>query len=131
MVALVLGAVNDLTTREARETVFDARKEDREWVAAAERNRESLGSLNMITNLSKRWFTSASTRLESGEKSQIANVRLTSWLRFVGSVLRIAAIGYGVWLVIGQELTPRGCDCRGSSGPYSVRADSQSNAQEA
>ncbi len=105
LITLTLGTVNELTTRNSRDITYKARKDDREWISSAERNRETVGSLNMAANLAKRWSRSAFARLDEGMRSQILNIYFAAAMRFVRQCLRILVLGFGLWLVINQELT--------------------------
>lgn len=102
LIALVLGSLNELFTRDSRDATYKARKHDREWVALAERSRETIGSLNMMTNFAHRWSHSAFARLAEGMRTQILNVYFISALRLVGRFLRIGILAVGIWLVIDQ-----------------------------
>ncbi len=105
LVTLVLGTLNEFMTRDSRDITYKARKDDREWVASAERNRETVGSLNMAANLAKRWSRSAFARLDEGMRSQTLNLYFAAAMRFVRRCLRIFMLGVGLWLVIEQRLT--------------------------
>ena len=105
MLTLVLGTVNELATRNARDATYEAKKEDRDWIESAERNRESLGSLNMVSNLAERWSRSARARLDEGMRTQSTNVYFTAAMRLVGRFMRIGMMGFGVWLVVQDTLT--------------------------
>lgn len=105
VIALVLGAANELAARDAREATHEARKDDREWIASAERNRESLGSANMATNFAGIWARSAFARLDEGMRTQSVNVYFSSAMRLAGRFLRIGMMGVGIWLVIDDVLT--------------------------
>lgn len=102
LIALVLGTLNELLTRDSRNATYKARKDDREWVAMAERSRETVGSLNMMTNFAHRWSHSAFARLDEGMRTQTLNVYFISALRLVGRFLRIGILAVGIWLVIDQ-----------------------------
>jgi PrtD family type I secretion system ABC transporter len=105
VITLVLGTVNELITRDSRDITYKARKDDREWIASAERNRETVGSLNMAANIAERWSQSAFERLDEGIKVRAINLYFEAAIRFVGRCLRMAVLGFGVWLVINQNLT--------------------------
>lgn len=105
LLMLVLGTLNELLTRDSRSATYQARKDDREWIASAERNQETVGALNMAANLARRWSRSASTRLDEGMRTRMRHVYFTSAMVFVGRCTRIALFGFGLWLVVDEELT--------------------------
>lgn len=105
LITLALGTVNELMTRESRDITYKARKDDREWISSAERNRETVGSLNMAANLAERWSRSAFARLDEGTRTQTINLYFAAAMRFVQRCLRIFVFAIGLWLVIEQKLT--------------------------
>ncbi len=105
LIALVLGTAYELLTRESRNATLKARKDDLEWIAAAERNRDTVGSLAAILSLSRRWSASAFRRLEESMRTRGAQVYLSAALRLVGRLIRIGVLGLGIWLVLEHELT--------------------------
>ena len=105
LTAFVLGIISERTTRDSREATFDARKDDREWVSAAERHQESLGSLTLVRNLTDKWSRSSRTRLNEAERTRAVNIYFIETTRLVGRLLRIGIIGVGIWLVIEESLT--------------------------
>lgn len=105
LITLVLATINELVTRDSRDITYKARKDDREWISSAERNRETVGSLNMAANLAKRWSRSAFARLDEGLRTQTLNLYFAAAMRFVRRCLRIFILGVGLWLVIEQKLT--------------------------
>lgn len=105
LITLVLGTLNELITRESRDATYQARKDDRDWIASAERHQETVGSLNMARNLAERWSRSAFARLDEGMRTRTLNVYFAAAMRIVGRCLRISILGVGLWLVIDQQLT--------------------------
>ena len=105
LITLILGTLNELITRDSRDAANQARKDDRDWVATAERHRETVGSMNMAANLAERWSRSASTRLDEGMRTQAINVYFAAAMSLVGRCSRIAILCVGLWLVIEQSLT--------------------------
>ncbi len=103
LIALALGAVNELITRDSRNATFKAGKHNRDLVASAEHNRETIGSLNSVQNLARRWSRNAFTRLDEGMRSQTINVYFAAGMRFVGRLVRIGVLGMGIALVISDQ----------------------------
>lgn len=105
LIALFLGAFNELVTRESRNAKFKAGSEDKEWIATAERNRETVSSLNVVNSFTELWSRSASSRSDEGMRTQTANIYFAASMRFVGRVVRIGVLGFGIWLVIDEVLS--------------------------
>ncbi len=105
LIALAFGTIYELVTRQARNATLKARKDDLEWISAAERNRDTVGSLDAILSLSRRWSRSAFRRLDESMRTRGAQVYLSAALRLVGRLIRIGVLGLGVWLVLEHELT--------------------------
>jgi ATP-binding cassette subfamily C protein len=105
LVALALGTGNELITRDSRNATLKAGRDDRELLASAERNRESIGSLGMVHNITRHWSRSAFARLDESKRTRTINVYFTAAMRLVGHFVRIGIYGVGIWLVIDQVLT--------------------------
>lgn len=105
LIALALGAANELLTRDSRSAAFKAGKADREWVASAERDRETVGSLNIVHGLTGLWSRSAFKRLDESARSRATSVYFAAGMRLVGRFVRIGILGIGVWLVVDDVLT--------------------------
>lgn len=105
LAALTLGFLNELMTRETRTAAYRARSDDRQWVASAERNRETVGSLSMAVNLAGLWSRSAFERLDEGMRTQTINIYFAGAMRFVRQCLRIGILAVGIWLYINETLT--------------------------
>lgn len=103
--ALGLGIAQELMTRSARETARQAQVDGRDWVAAAERNTETIGPLSMAGSLAERWSNAATERLDEGLRSRKVSVTVTAAMRFLGRCLRITLLAVGIYLVIQGELT--------------------------
>lgn len=102
---LALGLLQELLTRSAREAARRAQVDGREWVAAAERNSETIGPLSMAGSLAERWSEAASERLDEGLRSRKLTITMAAAMRFLGRCLRIALLAIGIWLVIDNGLT--------------------------
>lgn len=105
LVALILGTGNELITRDSRNAMFKAGKDDRELLASAERNRETIGSLDMVHSFTRHWSRSAFARLDESSRTRTINIYFSATLRLVGRFLRIGIFSTGIWLVIDQQLT--------------------------
>ena len=102
---LVLGVLHEATTREPRDAVGRAREGESEWIAAVERNAETVGPLGMTSNLAERWQREASTRHDEGYRSRSRAIATLGAMRFGRGALRIVGLSVGVWLVIVGQLT--------------------------
>lgn len=105
LLALILGTLNEWMTRDARNATYKAANEDQEWIASAERNRETVGSLNVVNSFTELWSRSALSRLAEAERTQTTNVYFAAGMRSVGRFVRIGVLGVGIWLVIDEVLT--------------------------
>jgi len=103
LIALTLGTANELITRDSRNATFKAGRNDRDLVASAERNQESIGSLNTLSNLARHWSQSAFIRLDEGMRTRAINVYFAAGIRFVGRLVRIGVLGAGITLVISEQ----------------------------
>lgn len=105
LLTIAIGTASELMTRDSRNATLKASREDREWVASAERQRDTVGSLNMGANLAERWFQKATDRSREANRTRTLHIYLESVMRIVERCLRIAVLGIGIWLVIGNHLT--------------------------
>lgn len=105
VIALLLGVINEVITRDARNATLKAGNADRQWVDSAQREQETIGSLKMIRNLTHLWSDSVSSRLDESMRSRAVNVYFTAGIRMVGRLVRIGVLGVGIWLVVEQTLT--------------------------
>lgn len=105
IVILILGICNEVVTRRSRNATFAANADRGEWVTSAERNRETVGSLSMGANIAELWYRSASERLNESDRTRKTNIYFLGAMRFVRRCLRIAVLGFGVWLVVEGSLT--------------------------
>jgi ABC-type protease/lipase transport system fused ATPase/permease subunit len=122
VLALALGVAQELMTRSARETARRAQVDGRDWVAAAERNSETIGPLSMAGSLAERWSDAASERLDEGLRSRKVTVTVAAAMRFLGRCLRIALLAVGVFLVIQDGLTLGAVVAAGVLGRTAYRA---------
>ena len=102
---ILLGVLQEHTTRDSRRASSNAHREASDIVETAERNKESVGALSMGSNLTERWRRTASDRLVERERIESRSLAFGSMIRTLGEILRIAMIALGVWLVIGGSLT--------------------------
>ena len=102
---LVLGVLHERTTREPRAAISQARADEGEWIAAAERNAETIGSLSMAKNLLARWQQDADVRHDETDRSQANNISTRAAVAFCRRGLRVIGLSVGVWLLIAGELT--------------------------
>lgn len=102
---VVLGVANELVTRPSRLGALAAGIDNNEWISSAERNRETVGSLSMGSSFAELWLRSASDRLDESDRTRRINIFFSSAARLVNRCLRIAVLGFGVWLVIEGNLT--------------------------
>jgi PrtD family type I secretion system ABC transporter len=79
--------------------------DDRHWLASAEQNRDTVAPLGMSGNLADVWSRSANERLAEKRRVATINVCFAEGMRFTTRILRVAIIGYGVWLVINDITT--------------------------
>ncbi len=105
VLALILGTINEWMTRDSRNATLKAGNEDQEWIASAERNRETVSSLNVVNSFTELWSRSAFSRLDEAERTQTTNVYFAAAMRSVGRFVRIGVLGVGIWLVIDEVLT--------------------------
>lgn len=104
LLAVLLGALSELISRDSRTTSFQAKKDALDWVTAAERHQDTVGSLNIMRNFAKRWCSSAFTRLDEKSRAQIIRIDFSAAIRTVGRLVRISIFAVGVWLVIYENL---------------------------
>lgn len=105
LIALILGAISERIARSSREASHIARKDDQDWISMAERHYETVSSLNVVRNFIKQWCSNTLTRLDEGMRAQTIHIYFVAAIRLVGRFLRISILGFGVWLVIEQDLT--------------------------
>ena len=122
VLALAFGVTQEMMTRSARETARRAQVDGRDWVAAAERNSETIGPLSMAGSLAERWSDAATERLDENLRSRKMIVTITAAMRFLGRCLRIALLAFGIHLVIQGELTLGAVVAAGVLGRMAYRA---------
>ena len=105
IVVLLLGIFNELMTRDSRSAAFAAGDEGEGWIASAERNRETVGSLSMGASFAELWSRTADERLEENDRTKRINICFVGAMRFVRRCLRIGILGFGLWLVIQEAMT--------------------------
>jgi PrtD family type I secretion system ABC transporter len=105
LLALILGVLNEYITRDSREATYKARQGDRDWIDSAERNQETVESLNMAMNFADRWSSNAFTKLDQGMRGQNFHLYFAAAMILIARFLRVAVFGVGIWLVINQSLT--------------------------
>lgn len=103
--ALGLGITNEFLTRESRNATLQAGTDNREWVASAERNRETLGSLNAVRSYADVWRRSAFARLDESMQTSRVNLYFAAGMRLLRRFLHVGVLGIGVWLVVAEVLT--------------------------
>ena len=104
----LLGLLNEVMTRNARREASKATMENRDWVATAERNVETIGSLNIASHLADRWSDSAQTRLHENLWTRLNTLAIADTMKFIESVQRVASYAIGIWLVITGALSVGG-----------------------
>jgi ATP-binding cassette subfamily C protein len=102
---VVLGVLQEWSTREPRRASSDAYREAGDLMLTAGRNKESVGALSMAPNLTERWRRSASSRLTERERIEARSTTFNSMIQALGEFLRIAMIAFGIWLVISGSLS--------------------------
>lgn len=105
VLVMALGLLQEFLTRSSREAARRAQLDGREWVAAAERNSETIGPLSMAGSLVEHWSASASERLDEGLRSRKLSIATSAAMRFFGRCLRIALLAVGILLVVQNGLT--------------------------
>jgi ABC-type protease/lipase transport system fused ATPase/permease subunit len=105
VVLILLGVLQEVVTRDSRRASSGASREAGDLMLDAERNRESVGALSMATNLTERWRRSAANRMAERERIAARSSTFLSMIQSLGEFLRIAMIGFGVWLVLAGSLT--------------------------
>lgn len=104
-VILILGVLNEILSRRSRSEATKATQERADWLAAAERDPELMGSFDIAGNLAKHWEQSSSERLEKNLSTRKVALATGDSMRFVETCQRIASYGLGVWLVLLGNLT--------------------------
>jgi PrtD family type I secretion system ABC transporter len=102
---IVLGILQELATRGARREARTASQESREIATSAERNFDTVGALSMSASLADRWDESARAGSRERERSDGRRTAFAAVIQGVGGLLRIGAIGLGVWLVLQNQLS--------------------------
>jgi len=105
LLAIALGVVNELVTRETRNAAMRAGNESDEWLDLAERNREAIGSLSEIRGVASAWRRSAFERLDKSMRTRRLNVYFSAAMRMVSRFLRVALLAIGIWQVVENSLT--------------------------
>jgi len=105
LLALILGTINEWLTRDSRNATYKAGNKDKEWIASAERNTETVASLNIVNSFTALWTRSAHSRLDEAEKTLTTNIYFAAAMRSIGRFVRIGVLGVGIWLVIDEVLT--------------------------
>lgn len=105
LLALIMGALNEFLSRESRNATRRAGEDARDWVSTAERERETVGSLNMVQSFAKRWSDGAITRQDENIRSRTLHINFSVGMRLVGQLVRISMLGVGIWLVINETLS--------------------------
>ena len=119
---VLLGALGEFLTRSSREAAHRASIDSREWVAAAERNSETIGPLRMAENVTERWSEATVERLDENMRSRRMAIHVSAAIRFCGRCLRIALLAVGLWLVIGDVMTLGGVIAAGFLGRMAFQA---------
>ena len=102
---MLLGVLQERTTREARHAARRATASAGDVVVAAERNIESVGALSMTPHLADRWQRLMAARGDERERTE-GRLAFFSFLKSsLRQILYIGAIGVGVWLVLQNILT--------------------------
>jgi ABC-type protease/lipase transport system fused ATPase/permease subunit len=101
----VLGALSELLTRSARNAATKATEDRGDWLATAERQIETIGSLRIAASLADRWDRSSSERIAENLSSRWYGLTSAESMRLVENLTRIASYGVGIWLVLKGELS--------------------------
>lgn len=102
---IVLGFLQEAFTRGPRREARAAAAESREITTSAERNFETVGALSMSASLAELWNERTRARSHERERSDGRRTAFAAMIQGVGGLLRIGAIGLGVWLVLQNQLT--------------------------
>ncbi len=102
---LLLALAREALLREPRRAAGDARDDARDIVAGAQRNADTVGALGMAANLTRRWHSSVSTRLEERDRAAARSDLMTAFEQGLYRLLYVGGMGAGIWLVILGELT--------------------------
>ena len=105
LLALLMGAMNELLTRDSRNATRRAGEDARDLIFTAERERETVGSLRAIGSFAKRWADSAVDRQSENLRTRSIQINFWAAIRLVGQVVRIGMLGVGIWLVINETLS--------------------------
>ena len=105
LIALALGTVNELATRDSRNATLKAGKANRTWLSVTERDPETAGSLNQINGLAELWSRDASERSREWIRTRFVNINFAAALLLVGRLVRISVFGIGIWFVITKTLS--------------------------
>ncbi len=105
MTALLLAIIDERIARKAQITTYKAGRDDQDWIAAAERNHETLGSLNVVTNFVRRWHNTAFVRLDETMRARLVNIYFETMVYAIGIFVRITSIVISVGFVIREEMS--------------------------
>jgi ABC-type protease/lipase transport system fused ATPase/permease subunit len=104
-IALVLGTVNEVATRDSRNATLKANKANSEWLSITERDPEAAGSLNQLNGLAGLWKRDANERSREGMRTRAVSLNFNAALQLIGRLVRIGVFGVGIWLVIENKLS--------------------------
>lgn len=102
---LLLGLMERRLTLLPKTTLSSTSNDARSIVNSAERNAETIGVLNMATNLTERWHDNIVTNLEERDRSQSRTALFASLNKGLYRCLYVGGMGTGVWLVVQNSLT--------------------------
>ncbi len=104
-IILVLGVLNETLSRGSRSKATRATRDRADWLSAAERDPEVMGSSSVAGNLAKHWEQSSSKRLDQNLSTRWISLATGDSMRLVETCQRIACYGLGIWLVLAGNLT--------------------------
>ena len=108
ILALVLGWLNEITTRQARKNASIASMDSQDWLISVERNAKTVASLNMVKNLVERWYRESSRRHEENKRTRSNTLMIRGCMKLIAHALHILTFAIGVWLVIEGSMSVGG-----------------------
>ncbi len=102
----IIALINEMVTRTLLRRASGASINALRHAEAAVRNADVIEAMGMMSNLTDRWNRQNSEALQFQGQASRRGAAITAVSRFVRLGLQVAVLGFGAWLVIGNELTP-------------------------
>ncbi|CAM4170904.1 type I secretion system permease/ATPase [Palleronia rufa] len=102
---VLMGVLQDRTTSPSRRAASAARRDGGELVRTLDRNRESVGGLQMGENLTAQWRRKETGRLVERQTTDARGDMFRTLMGGLGQYMRIGLLAVGVWLVVLDQIS--------------------------